>query len=66
MLVDTIWDSAPEERAAIVQGFSDPDCLPWGFTSPQQKDVFNSSQQQRSYVLRLHTAGGKRICVKVR
>ena len=58
MFVETIWDTAPEERAGIVHGFSDPDCLIWGLTSPDMGKIINKTSRWREYHMRLHVKGG--------
>ena len=55
MLVETVWDTAPEERAGIVQGFSDADCLIWGLASPDQGKIVNKTNHWREYNLHLYT-----------
>jgi hypothetical protein len=59
MLVETVWDTAAEERAGIVQGFSDPNCLPWGLASPDGIKVVNQTSHWREYNMHLHVAGGE-------
>ena len=57
MLIETVWDTAPEERAGIVQGFSDSDCLIWGLASPDGGKVVNKTSRWREYTMRLHVSG---------
>jgi len=59
MLVETVWDTAAEERAGIVQGFSDPNCLPWGIASPDGIKVENKTSHWREYNMHLNVAGGE-------
>jgi hypothetical protein len=59
MLLETVWDTAAEERSGIVQGFSDPNCLPWGLASPDGIKVVNQTSHWREYNMHLYVAGGE-------
>ena len=65
MLVETIWLHTPFERASIVQGFSDGDCLVWGMASPDQGKIVNKTNRWREYTMRLHVASGSRSAMRI-
>lgn len=65
MLVRTIWNSVPEERGSVVQGFCDQDCLVFGLESPDDAEVCNATSRWRTYTVRMHAPGGKKISTGV-
>lgn len=65
ILMHTIWDSVPEERASVVQGFCDSDCLIFGLESPDDAEVINTTSRWRTFSVRMHTQGGKRTSAGV-